>query len=185
MIRSRMHARLLHFLALQVFSLLHRALPGATSSDRVVIVALLMHLAAPSPIMASVSPHGLMQTLSAARPLDVRLRRAVLARSQPRASSPRVSRVFGRILKILHSKHVVTTSGTGVDHGPPMVVPQMVKRIWMPKQTVASVKAITMWGASGKVITQARALSFFPVTLSSGSRMLLVRSTSCGFDLIM
>ena len=54
------------------------------------------------------------------------------------------------------------TSGTVVDHGPQMAVLQMMKHIWIPKQTVVSVNVITRWRASGKVITMARALCFSP-----------------------
>ena len=48
----------------------------------------------------------------------------------------------------------------GVDYAPQMVVLQMVKQIWMPKQT--------KWEASGKVIAMVRAHCSSPVTLYSG-----------------
>ncbi len=78
----------------------------------------------------------------------------------------------GRSRKESAQSHVAKTSGTGADHGPPVVL-QMVKQTWMPKRTVVLAKVIMRWGALGQVIiTLARAHYFFLVTLYFGSRTL-------------
>ena len=105
---------------------------------------------------------------------------SVLAKSQPRASSLHASRVSVRIPKTTRFKLVEKTNRTVVDHGPQMAVLQMMKQIWIPKQTVVSVKVITRWRASGTVITMARALCFSPRT---PVRSEYVYHTLCGSDL--
>ena len=53
------------------------------------------------------------------------------------------SRAYEQTSKTQHTKRVATTSAAGTDCGQLMVLPRMVKRIWMPKQMVVSAKAIT------------------------------------------
>ena len=143
-IHSLLPARPLLFLALPVSFRLRR-LPTlvSISSDQVVIAAHPIHLGAPSLITVSVSPCGPMRMRSAARLSDAHWKQAVLAKNQHRVSLPHASRAYERTPKTQHTKRVATTSAAGADRGRPMALPRMVKRIWTPKRTVVSAKAIT------------------------------------------
>ena len=80
-----------------------------------------------------------MKALLVVWPLDAHLRRTVLAKRVRSELNCRASRGPGRISKTPRFKHAVTTSGTGVDYGPPVAMSQIVK------QKAVSAKADTRW----------------------------------------